>query len=709
MRSVVAGLRPVQAGLIACLSAALGCGAAGPVAELTVADRAEAQALDRTPWPSDLWRGDDGRVRPPALTGTPLVAALAADLADEDGFGVTTGAFFPIAGALDSTTLAGAAHLLDLDGDGEIPVEAHLRAGDRPARVFVRPARGEVLREQRRYAFVLTRSARGADGALRPSSDLAAILAGGGPARAAAIYAPLLARLDASGPARDAIAAATVFTTHSITPALRAARAHVRAGAPGAIEVQHVWAATPTADDDGSLDALLGAPAQQRVGLDNPGGIAHAHVAFIVQGTFTTPDYLEDTTERTPLGGTPSRLGVFGDTDGTATPRGTAHVPFSLAIPVGVAPAGMPITLFQYGLDGDASSVMGVAESYAAHGRATMTLDLPFHGGRDPSAHDSAHTFGGGAGPDGWAEVTDLVSLSFFGVTDAEARGYAPADPRVIRSAFEQAVADLCAEVWLIESGDWSPIGAREPRLAGLHFATDRLAYSGISFGSIIGGIVSAIEPDLGASVLHVAGGGLLTPLLLDSAVYGPVFTSIVDDALGGTASLQTVDPPESDFHYQLIAALLERGDPLAYAPYVLRAPAERAKHVLQLSAHLDESVPNSANLALARALGLQPVDLGGGASPDLAAWPGAAARPGPYAGGPDGVTAALLQFEPATHGMLYYQHENRHFDLSMGPPYSPLSPAQHVDNPIERVHAIAGVFLDGFYAGSSPTVADAP
>src|SRR5439155_11220050 len=161
---------------------AVGCsGKAGPVAQLTVHDTAAAQAIHDTPWPSDLWLDAGGHValaKLEPLGDVTLTPFALADLnRDEDGFGVSSGAYFPVSDALDAATLDGNVHLYDLESGAELPVTTHLRALDRPfANIYARPLNGVVLRERHQYAFVVTRAVKGPSGALSPSSDLATLL-----------------------------------------------------------------------------------------------------------------------------------------------------------------------------------------------------------------------------------------------------------------------------------------------------------------------------------------------------------------------------------------------------------------------------------------------------------------------------------------------------------------------------------------------------
>jgi hypothetical protein len=378
--------------------------------------------------------------------------------------------------------------------------------------------------------------------------------------------------------------------------------------------------------------------------------------------------------------------------------------------------SNLPVVIFQHGLGGDRAWMMSVANTLASAGFATLGIDIPFHGGRNIAATDTKHRFGGGTGPDGWAEWTDNPAFSFFDASGDQRQGFPALLPAAARAAFMQSALDVMQEVRLVTVGDLSAFGAADMRLGGLTLRHDRIGYSGESFGAMYGVIAMAIEPDVGAALFSVGGGGLIFPLLLASADQGPVFAILLDGALG-TSTVDPVDPPESDFGYNLAQYLLEGGDPLAYAPYLLLAPVggNAPKHVLQFSAHLDETVPNQANEALAGGLGLQPFDLSASERPDLSFWPMAPAEgalpTGPNVTGAGGAArvGAFVQFEPATHGVLTTQTSYRHYDVTQPMPYPKVDPPLTIDNPVVRAQGIYLRFMSDYFTTGEPTVVGTP
>jgi hypothetical protein len=223
-----------------------------------------------------------------------------------------------------------------------------------------------------------------------------------------------------------------------------------------------------------------------------------------------------------------------------------------------------------------------------------------------------------------------------------------------------------------------------------------------------------AIEPRLGAAFLDVGGGGLVFPLMLGSPEFGPLISPFLDGAFG-TATGDGVDPQDSDFNYNLAQMLIEAGDALAMAPYIVQhpLPGSAPKHVLQPSAHWDETVPNVSNVALARAMGALPVNLSGGHTVDLIQWPNApvpanAPVSANLTVGGKAVTAAFIQFEPATHGMFSGRSGQRRWDLTNPMLFTKIAPTR-VSNPIDRLHRIYAGFLGDYFAGRVPTVLDTP
>ncbi len=696
----------------------------GPAFTFTVAEG--AQSTSALPWPSDLFMDANGHIAPASLplSDSAQTTSLLNDLATlQDGFGVSSGAYFPVdtaAGKVDAASLVGNVHLYPLSckngsspGTDELPVYAYLRASDKPQRVYARPVFGAVLHEACTYAYVITRDVKTDLGALAPSADLTALLSESAPGarllHAHDVYAPLRAKLANGSIDAAQVAAATVFTTHTLTKDYLAARAALLAGAKPKATVSQIWARTPTTDDNGSLDTIFGVATVEQPGMDNAGGMAHAGIEYVIQGSYTATDFLGGATKNA-LGIDATVVGqVEYDAAGAPKAKGSILVPFTLVIPTGADLTNLKYSVIQHGLGSQRLDMMTVANTLATKGIASILIDLPFHGARSADAQDKLTDLTDAMAPDGFSEYSSNASLGFFSVNGNTAMGIPQLSPRSVRSHFFQAVNDLEAAYLLLGGGDLSAIGARDSRLAALKFDDTAVGYASESFGSMIGTIVAAFQPNLVGAVLDVGGGGLVFPLLLNSATFAPLFGTLLDSNLGTNAA-GGVDPGDTDWAYNLGQSLLDLGDSLAFSPYVVGAQSyatgDKACHVLQLSAWRDEVVPNPANIALARGLGLQPVQLTDGVAPDLLDW-GTTATQGMLAGnGTGGRTAAFVQFHEAGHSMLTQRQGYHRYDLSGGkPPFPALARPMPIANPTNRAHALTGSFLDAALKAQVPEV----
>jgi len=615
----------VGAALSVLMGALVGCGgggaSSGPVVTYTITTG--TQDLKAIPWPSDTLRDDKGHVAIQTLefgNGSPNFADIIDDLNNEqDGFGATSGAFFPIGryvagavgdaaldpktGSVDESTIAGNVHLFPLScPDGsvtastpELPVITHLRATDKPQQIYVRPEQGVVLHEQCTYAYVITNGVKTDKGPLGPSDDMKALLADKAPkdARLTAAYAvfeKLRTHLAAGAITTASVGGATVFTVHSLTPDYLNARTLITAGAPPSATVSYVFARTKQTGDTDTLDALFGVPAMELPGDDNAcatpptssdvdGCQAHANIDYVINGTYQTIDFIGGTTKN-PMGIDATLPGqIKHDASGNPVAKGMILIPYTIVIPAastGIDLTNLRVAVVQHGLGADRTSMLTVANTLAGKGIASILIDLPFHGTRRADAVDTAYNLTAQPGMDGFGESTTYAAFGFFDTKGNDAIGLPIANPRAIRAGFFQATNDIEMAFRLVESGDYSAIAAKEPRLAGLKFNTTHEVYVGESFGSMIGTIVSAFQPGLEASVLDVGGGGTVIPLLVNSATFGPLFTTVLDGAVGAQP---TMDPLDTDWSYNLAQWLLEEGDSLVYSPYVVQTQAWTGDH----------------------------------------------------------------------------------------------------------------------------------
>lgn len=655
------------------------------------------------PWPDDLYRDADGH---PTLASVPSEAeAVPADypgamrdtLSDLDGFSATAPVFFYFEGEIDPASLPespaastredSSVFLIDVDPASptafrRVPVSVHWSAS--LGQLALRPWDGHPLTPGRRYAAVVTTGVRDdlgdpigphpgfaaiRDATMRPDGDAAALYEH---------YTAPLSSLASNGIPRERVAGLAVFTVQTVSADLRDARARVWERAPE-ITIERVVPA------GAELDALLGVPATDAPGLDVEGGVAHRRIGWLVHGAIRSPWLLS---------ADPSVHGRFRrDADGGLVVERELEVPFTMTIPAGDVER-LRVVVYQHGLGSERSTMLGVADPLAAAGFAVVAIDIPFHGERALSAADRQHNYGESTGPDGFGDVTgQTIYLDFLGVVDME--GELPAfHPAYPRDVLRQSVVDLMSATHAVREGDWSGL-TETPGLEALGFADAPMGFVGVSLGGILGTVFVAHEPEIGAAVLNVTGGDLVR-LVERSGSFADLFLAILFNKLGlDFGAYDPVAYPAS-FHPEaaVFQTLLDRGDSAAHA----RLLALQPKHLLFQLAAEDETVPNSATEALARAAGAAIV----GADPVHTDLPRVEApvRDNVEVEGTR-VTRGLTVFAPATHGLLTQRTSSARYEPPVEPPFRPGEPrvvANPVDGAVEQlVH-----FFESWRSGSA-------
>jgi hypothetical protein len=455
--------------------------------------------------------------------------------------------------------------------------------------------------------------------------------------------------------------AATVFTTRSVSDWF------------ASVELNEAPKAHVTRTFTGKdLDDLFGGPVMTTLpGFPPSGGVLHDQVGVIYEGTFSSPNYLSNP---------PGSLGLF--TDPPAKKSDDA-IPFLLAMPKGKTSA--PVIIFQHGIEGDRSDILLVANDYAARGYATFGIDELWHGSRQPNAVDLVNNISGAPIPDGIGDSGGGSIMSFFDVVGDSSAGIAALDPRVIRDNFRQAAIDLMQAVRVTKSGDWSE--------AGVTLDGSKLVYTSESFGSIFGAMVMALDPEVETAVLDVGGGGLFLDLIGNSASFAQLLQPFV---AGGFDQLFDVNRPvdnpvRQQMSLNLMQTLFESGDGLPLSPV-----ASAEKKILFLEAFNDEVVANHSTEALASAWGATQVLLSSGSPPTRVVTL-------PKTNAPAMLSRALVQLDPACHGMYTRQRDQRKYEDGF-PPFMKRDQPLAVDNPIVRAHSLALDFIDSYRAGA-PTI----
>jgi len=221
--------------------------------------------------------------------------------------------------------------------------------------------------------------------------------------------------------------------------------------------------------------------------------------------------------------------------DPEPTANSAENVPVLVTIPNGTAPAGgWPVVIFQHGITSNRTALLGIADSLAQAGLAAVAIDLPLHGivfqqEDDPCAADPTSTecfvfnlwqgdgerhFGvdlvsndsGDAGADGLVDSsgTHFVNLSSL---------------RTSRDNLRQSVSDLFVLREAIAAIDGVDLDASAAGDQALNASS--ISFLGHSLGGIVGTAFTANEPNVGAAVFAMAGGGI-AKLLDGSPTIGP-------------------------------------------------------------------------------------------------------------------------------------------------------------------------------------------
>jgi dienelactone hydrolase len=700
--------------------------ATGPSVRFQIPGSAGPVAFGAVPFPSDHYRDATGHlaltnlpVGPAALAGT--VALFNRSLTELDGFSVTAASFFGIDGAaLDPATAASSVHLYDLATCAEIPVRTVFRMDQ--GYLVAAPAPGRVLQERAQYGYVLTNGLHTSGGMplvasaeYQPIRDATSPPADG-PARVAYDGSEAAIRCAgmASTPiARTDVVAATRFTTMNVRGGLRSLHDQIfTAPAP---QPRVVHTATGSA-----LDTFLGTPRAGADGMthyggDNPGGVLHSHIAWLIHGQFGAISWIA-----------PARFqkGSFDyDVSGSPRVKGLIPIRFTLTLPVvsGGSYANLPVVVYSHGFTTTRSGIFDVAEAYASRGYAVIGIDLPFHGERNEASMDVENNITGAPGMDYIGDPVGANSaVDFFDINGDTNTMVEPLDPTVMRDTLRQAAGDIIQEVRMVRDGDWSLIRAADPSLSTLSFDRDHIALTGNSFGAFMVGLVQPMTPEAGLAMMTVPAAGLVVPSLIDSATFQPALGPFVFGAfdLYGETDVDSNNylqsPDDSPRHprwsplWNLFHTLLEPGDPLAYAPYMF--DPMRATHpaaVVIVEAYADEVVPNQATEPYAAALGLPYLTI---SNPSPAPGPRyatfAAGGTTPVTGNlPSGATGGWVQFAPANHGIASTRNQTRDFEIP-SPPLVPLASPMPVANEVDAALDMLGGLLETWRTGT-PTLPD--
>jgi hypothetical protein len=521
-----------------------------------------------------------------------------------DGFNIQPRISIPLSGPINLSTVSGST--VFLVGPDEHVIGTNQLVWE-PAANTLYVESDEQLDQSTTYLLVVTRGVHGADGEPLDATSFRHDLNYGqtkDPAlkayRKALLNALPLAK--AGGASPSDIAAASLFTTQSITPISQKIRGQLQGGEAnfvlGTGGVRTVFPFSSVASVTWQRQ-ITTAPTFSTGGLFLP---LLAGVGTIAFGSYSSPDYE-----------TPAKIiPAVGTLTGTPAPQGANTVQFSLFLPAGARPAGgWPVAIFGHGFtDWKNGAPPLVAGRLAQNGIASIAINVVGHGGGPLGMYTVGRTGGlppvmlplGGRGID---QNGDGAIDSTEGVSAA-----APFTLIGSRDGLRQTTIDLMQLVKVLEGGvDVDGDSADD-------LSTSRLYYAGQSFGGIYGTQLMGLEPDLHAGVLNVAGGPIIEIARLSPSFRGGVGLSLLSRQLYNAAP----NPGLTNFHENIplrnlppvtatpdetaIQQWIDRdewaqqaGNPAAYAPHIT-AP------VIFQFARGDQIVPNPTTSAILRACG---------------------------------------------------------------------------------------------------------
>ncbi len=524
------------------------------------------------------------------------------DMSTLDGFGVSAGMIFRFDGAIDPASLWSGPETADPAApivlvveteDGPTPWPYESKLTDEGQTVIIEPMTPMPPGSQGYIA--LTRRLASADGReLFPSSAMEKALTGEGSDDLSARVAPRMA------------AAAQEFVNDL-------------GGAATTDELVGVVVFTTQTIFEDAL-AIADEIAARDIAPDAAIECVTEALWVRCDGTFTAVDYRGDD-------------GFIEDITGAPDTSTTYTLPFVVWLPLepaADAPYGgdaYPVMIFGHGLGSGRDQGDRLAEFAAPRGIATIGIDALRHGDH----------------PTATSRSTLVRTLDFFGISTSDLSF----QPLVMREQFRQSTYDKLQLVRMIEGGiDLDGDGTDD-------LDVDRVQYFGVSLGGIMGPELVVLAPTIKTAILAVPG-GRVSSIVSDADQFGLIIDFMrPDDSTDG----------DVERFFPILQTMLDRGDAVAFAPYLLRAPEDRPAgfpaadaHVLMAMVLDDDTVPNTANRALARAMDIPIV-------PPLrqeVGLVGMTEEAPVSANMSDGRTAGLLQFDlveddgggmkPATH-----------------------------------------------------------
>jgi hypothetical protein len=704
------------------------------------------QTISSAPFPSDLYRGPNGVSLAP-LGADPTYAGLAkeAPLAQLDsaiqgrpgfGFAAPLQLFASEEVSLDS--LEGRVHLVATDGPEagrEVEVDAWWSPYSKALSFF--PAPGDWMMPDTTYVLAVEPGITTTSGeAIGATASMGEVLresrsqtAGEAWDRAAALRTyvaehgvPVVATTfktePSLAPLEAVLAAVAKAPLAKPTRALRyddkASTMIEGASHEGAdLDALYGVAAAPFATNPGSWGEGTRVDAAALSGSTYTGGTVRGRVAKVVFGSVTVPAF---NVRKNGAKFAPSPLALG---DGVATSELDAMVPVTVFLCDEhlAKPSKLPVAVFTHGGTATRNNATPLAAMNCEAGIATVAADLPFHGGRSeltvvdgrvvPKRADELNELTGlgkgdaGFVPDGVGDPAgaDLTVGNLFALGSS-------LDVGVLEANLLTIPAELAMLVRLLGEGDWSDFHA------GLTFDADAVFLENLSFGTTFTTGFLALSDSWRAAIGSTGSGYILGANLTVAPSNSKLASTVVDTVLGlASTEVELAEGVYRDPVGGLFSWLTERGDSMAFAPYVLRhRPSKSPRNIVQTGDSWDETLSTPAQLSYNAALGLPVLESDGWVLDPTV--PGANRVVATKAAG---TTTANATYGEVTHTAgIFYNAESCHAQLitplckkryeKAYPPVTEL-PSDKVtitDSPICAIHTQALAALESLLGGAT-------
>ncbi|HET9675128.1 MAG TPA: Ig-like domain-containing protein [Gaiellaceae bacterium] len=575
------------------------------------------------PFPSNLYSVEDAtqatglrvNLPKPDCAARPTDCAEVDVLNTLDGFNIQPRISVPFSGPIDPSTVSSSTVFLVGPGFQKVGINQVVWE---PAGNTLHFESDQQLDQTSTYLLVVTNGVHAADGEPLDTTTFRHDL-NFGQTKDPALKAYRKSLLDGLSMARavgvhgDDIAAASLFTTQTITAISDKIRAQIQAAAPPSARFDLGTAGERTVFP---LSTITAVQWNRQVGTSTFGnsflplpalsafGPVISTVAF---GSYQSRDY-ETAAKVIP---------AYGTATGTPVVQATNTIGFTLFVPAGAKPAGgWPVAIFGHGFgDSRAGAPWAVASSLASRGLASIAINVVGHGGGALGRYNVLRS--GGLPTVVLSDGGRAIDQNGNGVFDSTEGVSAVGADTLIgnRDGLRQTVIDLMQLVRTLQGG----VDVDADSTADL--STSRIYYAGQSFGGIYGVPLLGVEPAIRAGVANVPGGPIIEiarlspvfrPLVgiplatrvppLYNAVPNPTFTNFneniplrneplrVDTVPGASAIQEVIDNTEW---------AQQAANPAAYAPHVT------APIIIQF-ARGDQTVPNPTTSAIIRAGDLQ-------------------------------------------------------------------------------------------------------